>query len=59
MLDSLIEVDEFYNKGLLSNNALTIQNIESCLEKRKPVFDMWALEYIKKINELKNIAEKI
>ena len=55
-LDPLIEVDAFYNKGLLSNNALSIENIESCLEKNKPTFDMLALEYIKKINELKNIA---
>ncbi len=55
-LDPLIEVDEFYNKGILSNNALSIETIESCLEKNKPIFDMLALEYIKKINKLKNIA---
>ena len=54
-LDPLIEVDEFYDKGIFSNNLLTIENIESCLEKNKQVFDMLALEHIKKINELKNI----
>ena len=58
-LDSLLEVDAFYDKGIFSNNALTIENIEACLERNKPVFDMWALEHIKKINELKNTDIKI
>ena len=52
-LNPFLEVDEFYDKGFFSNKALSIRNIEDCLEKNKQVFDSLGLEHVKKINELK------
>ena len=53
-LNPFLEVDAFYEKGIFSNNALTIENIKACLEKNKSVFDTLALEHIKKINTIKD-----
>ena len=55
-LNPFLEVDEFYDKGFFSNKALSIRNIEDCLEKNKQVFDSLGLEHVKKINELKQIS---
>jgi hypothetical protein len=53
-LNPFLEVDRFYNKGFFSNQPLSIENIKSCLEKNKQVFDLLALKHIEKINEIKN-----
>lgn len=51
-------LNEFYYGGFLVDVELPIPKVLVFLSKNKTIFDNWALEYIKKINQYKEIELK-